>query len=240
MPPYNTRSAARKRALERAQEPYKNATGKGTNVQRTHTPDEEVPALTASNTLESESSSGRPVTPDQDEEVEEFQRSPTACSTDLPEEPTPSIVDDPMDADERYRAADQALAERMFTDLLQRKAVDEDRLQYHRTLQVESNRPGGPRVVPSLPGPKLPVGVSSFGRTGTWVNEDVWRPNPTPSTDQLPSIREIGEEKEVAVVVQNPLVKRIIRQDIGGGDGVFRSLTPLPSFVTRNGVTQVR
>lgn len=236
MPPYNTRSAARKRALERAPEPYKNAAGKGTNVRRTQTP-EEVPTLTASNTLESEPSFDRPVTPDQDEEDEEFQRSPTACSIDLPDEPAPSIDNNSIVNDDRYMAADRALAERMLADLRQRKTVAEDRLQHHRNLQVESNRPAGLRAkVHNLAGPRLPVGVSSFGRTGTWVNEDVWRPNPTPSTDQLPTIREIGEEEEV----QNLLVKKIIREDIGGADGVFRALTPLPSFVTGNGAMRTR
>jgi len=238
MPPYNTRSAARKRALEQATKPYNDATGKGTNVRRTHTPGEEVPTLTASNTLGSEPSFDRPVTPDQDgEEDEEFQRSPTTCSIDLPEEPSSPIVSGSTVSDDRYRAADRALAERMLAELQQKKRVVEDRLQHYRILQVESNRPAGPRAkVRSLPGPRLPVGVSAFGRTGTWVNEDVWRPNPTPSTDQLPTIREIGEEQEV----QNPLVSKIIQEDLGSGGGVFRALTPLPSFVTGNGVTRAR
>ena len=238
MPPYNTRSAARKRALERAQDPYKNATAKGTNVRLTQTPDE-VPTLVASKTLESEPSLDRPVTPDQDDEDEEFQRSPTTCSTDLPDEPSSPIASGPIVTDDRYKAADKALAERMFADLQRHKRVAEDRLQHYRTLQVESNRPAGPRAkIRSLPGPRLPVGVVSFGRTGTWVNEDVWRPNPTPSTDQLPSIREIGETQEEEV--QNLLASKIIREDVGDGAGVFRMLTPLPSFVTGNGVTQTR
>ena len=237
MPPYNTRSAARKRALERIPEPYKNATGKGTNVRRTPTPYEQVPTLTASNTLESEPSFDRPVTPDQDEEDEEFQRSPTTCSVDLPDEPSLPIASGSIVSDDSHRVADRALAERMLADLQQQKKVAEDRLEHYRQLQVESNRQAGPRVnVLSLPGPKLPVGVASFGRTGTWVNEDAWRPNPTLSTDQLPSIREVGEEEEV----QNLLVTKITQKDLGGRGGIFRVLTPLPSFVTGNGVTRAR
>lgn len=232
MPPYNTRSAARKRALEQATKPYGNAT----SVRRTHTP--EVPTPTGSKTVEPELPLDRPVTPDQDEEDEEFQRSPTTCSTDLPDEPSSPIVSIPVISDHKRRAADRALAERMLADLKQQKRVAEDRLQYYHDLQVESNRPTGPRAkIHNLPGPRLPVGVVSFGRTGTWVNEDVWRPNPTPSTDQLPTIREVGEEEQE---VQNLLVSKITQEDLGGRVRVFGALTPLPSFVTGDGVTQTR
>jgi len=65
MSPYNTRSVARKQALET----YKNtiaspsATGKGTHIRWTYSSDEEVPTLSHSNSLESEDSFGRPGTP---------------------------------------------------------------------------------------------------------------------------------------------------------------------------------
>lgn len=246
MPPYITRSVARKQALE----PYKKAivppspTGKGSHIRRSQPSDDEVPALTASNTLESEPSFDRPITPDQ-VEVEEFKRSPTACSVELSDESSSSIV-----TDDRHNVADRALAERMLADLQQQKRLNEERLERHRGLQSKLNRFVNPRaneIARSHSGPKLPTGVTGFGhRTGTWVVEDdVWRPDFTPSTNQLPSIREIGEEvqetQEARQVqeVRNLPLNKVIQQDLSRG-GVFRALTPLPSFVSGGGAMQTR
>jgi hypothetical protein len=246
MPPYNTRSAARQRALE----PYKNAivsssaTGKGTHIRWTYSSGEEVPSLSASSTVESEASFDRPATPDQDED-NKFQRSPTACSVEISDDSASSVVED-----DTCRAAERALVERMFAELQQQKKVAEERvmqnhklcdaaggLDDYRNQQVRSNRPvnqstGGIR---NISGPKLPLGVTGFGRTGTWVVDDVWRPEFVSSTNRLPSIREFGEEQEV----QSLLLSGVTQEDLRRG-GSFGMLTPLPSFVTGNGDVRMR
>jgi len=180
-------------------------------------------------------SSDRPVTPDQDED-EELQRSPTACSVELPDEHTPPIVND-----ESHSAADRTLAERMHIDLQERKMAAEARLQHHRNLLSKSRRPANPRAeVARRPfGPKLPPGVVRITPTGTWVSDDndILRPGSAPSTTQLPSIREFGEEQMVQDLPPNPVAQENLSR---GRGGVFRELTPLPSFVTRNGATQAR
>jgi len=212
MPRYNTRSVARQRA----------AAGHFSDS-------EQVPALSTAST-----SPHRPMTPDQDEdEIEEFQRSPTACSVDLPDEPTPSTVND-----ESHSAADRTLVERMHLDLQERKIAAEAHLQHHRNLlsNLKSNRPANPRADEEahLPfGPKFPPGVIGFAREGTWVSDenDILRPESKPSTTQLPSIRGIGE---VPHEVQDPPLNTVAQVHLSRGrGGVFRELTPLPSFVTR-------
>jgi hypothetical protein len=238
MSPYNTRSAVRKQALE----PYKNAivspsaTGKGTHIRWTYS-SEEVPTLSHSSSLDSEASFDRPATPDQDED-DEYQRS---SSVEIPDEPSSPIVQD-----DRYSAAERAVMERMLTELQQQKVVVEERAwrrsdgakgpEHRHNLQVESNRPTNPRAeeVRTPLGPKLPLGIVGFGRSGTWVVDDVWRPEHAPSTNQLPSIRELEEEREV----QNSLLN-ITQENLGGNAG-FRTLTPLPSFVTGNEAAKTR
>ncbi|KAF9652733.1 hypothetical protein BDM02DRAFT_3108829 [Thelephora ganbajun] len=245
MHPYNTRSAARKQALA----PYKNvivspsATGKGTHIRWIYPSDEEVPNLSHSHSLESEDSFDRPETPDQGED-EGFQRSPTVRSVELADDDRRSS---PIIEDFPYSAADQAITERMLAQLQQQKKAAEERMsrmadaakaqEERNNLQPNSNRPGNSRAeeVLNLQGPKLPVGIVGFGRTGTWVADRIWRPNFVPSTDQLPSIREFGEEKEV----QSSLPNNVTQEDLSRNPG-FRMLTPLPSFVTGNGAAQMR
>jgi hypothetical protein len=245
MPPYNTRSAARRRALE----PYKNATptptpsatSKRSRVRWADPLDdsEEVPTLSQSNSLESEDSLDRAETPDQDDD-DEFQRSPTVGSVEIPDEPAPPVIED-----DRYGATERAVMERMFAELQEQKRVIEERAmkdlmlldttegpELHYNPQARSNRPTNPKVeeVHNFPGPKLPRGVIGFGRNGTWVVDDVWQPEHVPSTTQLPSIRESEEKQEV----QKSSLDNVTREDVGR-NAWLRELTPLPSFVTGNG-----
>lgn len=243
MPPYNTRSVARRRALELLEpELHENttvspsATGKERHIRRTYSPDEEVPTLSTSNTLESEDYFDRPMTPDQGQD-EEFQRSPTACSIEIPDEPAPPIVED-----NKYYPAERAVVERMFAQLQEQKMAAEERmkkrgLDYECDLQLKSKQPANPRVreVHNPVGPKLPLGIVGLGRTGTWIVDDIWRPESVQSTSELPSVREFGEEREV----QDLLSSKVTQEDLGRG-ATFKMLTPLPSFVTGDGAANTR
>lgn len=194
MPSYNTRSAARKRALESCENAIASpsTTGKGANIRQTYSSNEEIPTISHSNTLESVTSFERPATPNQDEdedEDEEFQRSPTTSSIDI------DIAED-----HQYSPADRAIIERMLAQLQEQKKVVEQRaadaaraFERRKKLQPKSGRPGDPtQEVADLPGQKLPLGVARLGRTGTWVDEKIWRPNFVHSTTELPSIHEDG------------------------------------------------
>jgi len=231
MSPYNTRSAVRKQALE----PYEgenvtespSATGKGTHIRWTYSSNE-VPTFAHSGSLEPGPSSNHPVTPDQGED-EEFQRSPTTCSTEIPDEQASYIAED-----YGYSAGEQDIMERMLAQLQGQKKAAEERaaakaLEHHDDPQLMSDRSTN-RELSNQPGPKIPLGVTGFGRTGTWVAENVWRPAFVSSTDQLPSVREFGKEEEV----QDPPPNNVAREDPSRNPG-FRMLTPLPSFVEGNG-----
>jgi len=227
MSPYNTRSEVRRQALE----PYTNAvvspsaTGQGIHIRWNYPPNEEIP------TFESEASTPHPTTPDQDGDSE-FQRSPTACSIEITDERASPVVEDV-----EYSAADRAFAERMLAELKQQKEVVEEHAARlldpakaqgnHPNPQANSNRSGDSSTVGVFSGPKLPVGVIGLGRTGTWVVDELWRPEIVPSTNQLPSVREAGE----AEVVENPLPNDATQEDLGERDARLRMLTPLPSFV---------
>ena len=175
MPPYNTRSAARKQALE----PHENvvvspsATGEGTHIRWIYPSSGEDPTLSQSNSLESDSYD-RPMTPDEDEDEDE---------------------------EEALRAVERMLAVlREQTMVIEERAAmaDAAKTQKHcNKLQPESRTRG------IREGPKLPLGVVGFGREGTWVVEDVWQPIIVPSTNQLPSVREFEEEQEAQASVPN-------------------------------------
>ena len=170
------------------------------------------------------------MSPDQDED-EEFQRSPTACSIEISDERTPPTVED-----HEPSAAERAVMERMLAQLQEQKKATEERaaakaLEFRNNPQPKSDRPTNKELLdPSRPRP--PLGVTGFGRTGTWVAENVWRPTFVSSTDQLPSVREVGEEEEVQDLPLNDV--EVIQEDPGENPG-FRMLTPFPSFVTGNG-----
>ena len=189
MSPYNTRSAARNQTIA----PYEDmilspsATGMGTHIRWIYSSDEGVPALSHPGSLESEASFDRPVTPDQDE-VEHFRRSPTACSIEIVNERGSPAVEN-----HQCSPAERAFVVRMLAELQeQKKAIEELAARTAANAQPEPDRP----VDLNVEGPKLPIGVIGFGREGTWVVENTWRPDFTLSTDQLPTIRESGEEVE--------------------------------------------
>jgi len=235
MSSYNTRSATRRQVLES----YTNAivspsaTGKGILIRWAYSSNDESP------TLESESFTPRPVTPDQD--GDEFQRSPASSSIEITDERASPVVEDI-----EYSAADRAFAERMLLELQQQKEIVDERAS--RLLdpakaqgnplnpQASSNQSGDPGTRRVLSGPKLPTGVIGLGRTGTWMVDEIWRPKFVPSTNQLPSVRESGEEEDV---VENPPPNDVTQEDLGGRDTRLRLLTPLPSFVTGDGTVQM-
>ena len=232
MPSYNTPNLTNEYDFE----PYKNAiaspsaTGEGIHTQQICPLNGKIPTLSHSGSLDSEASCDHPVTPDQDE-GEEFQGS----QIEIPDERASPIVEDYS-----YSLAERAVMKRMLARLQEQKRVVEERAarmadfvkaQEHRNnLQPNSGRPRAEEVT-NLQGPKLPIGVIGFGREGTWVVEDVWRPSFVPSTDQLPSIREFEEEQ----VVQDSPLNNVTQEDLSSRKPDFRMLTPLPSFVTGNG-----
>ena len=232
MPPYNTPNLTNEYGFES----YKNAiaspsaTGEGIHTRWIYPPNEKIPTLSHSGSLDSEASFDRPVTPDQDE-GEEFQGS----QIEIPDERASPIVEDYS-----YSPAERAVMKRMLARLQEQKRVVEERAarmadfvkaqERRNNLQPNSDRPGAEEVT-NLQGPKLPLGVVGFGREGTWVVEKAWRPSFVPSTDQLPSIREFEEEQ----VVQDPLLNNVTQEDLSSRKPDFRMLTPLPSFVTGNG-----
>lgn len=242
MPPYSIRRGTRQTASEL----YENATispsatGRGLHIRWTNPSDREVPALSAFSPLEPGASPDHTVTTDQEEddeddeddedgEAEEFRRSPTACSVEIPHKPASPIVEET-----RHNTMDRATVTRMLTELGQWKRAAEERMRkgdqdYQRDLLSNKRANLKAKEVPNTYGPKLPVGVIGFGRTGTWIFDDLWRPDPVPSTSQLPSIQEPGEEQEV----QDLLLGTGTKNDLGKGAG-SRLLTPLPSFVTED------
>ena len=235
MSPYNTRSAARRRALGIDENAVvsPSATGKGTHTRWTYS-DEVAPTLPTPTTREPEASFDRPMTPDQDED-EEFQRSPTTCSVEIPNEPTSHTAED-----NRPNTGEQAVVGRMFAQLQEQKKAAEELMMRNRVLADASGsyRSANPKAqAHDLHGPKLPPGVAGFGRNGTWIIDEMWRPEFAPSTDQLPSIHESGEEQEVQG--QGLAISEATQEDLGRGAGL-RTLTPLPSFVTGDGAARMR
>ena len=233
MSPYNTRSAARRRALGIDENAVvsPSATGKGTHTRWTYS-DEAAPTLPTPTTREPEASFDRPMTPDQDEE---FQRSPTTGSVELPNEPTSHTAED-----NRPNTGERAVVERMFAHLQEQKKAAEELMMKNRVLADASGsyRSADPKAqTNNSHGPKLPPGVVGFGRNGTWIIDKMWRPEFAPSTDQLPSIHESGEEQEVQG--QGLAISEATQEDLGRGAGL-RTLTPLPSFVTGDGAARMR
>ena len=174
------------------------------------------------------------MTPDQDED-EEFQRSPTTGSVEIPNEPTSHTAED-----NRPNTGEQAVVGRMFAQLQEQKKAAEELMMRNRVLADASGsyRSANPKAqAHNLRGPKLPPGVAGFGRNGTWIIDEMWRPEFAPSTDQLPSIHESGEEQEVQG--QGLAISEATQEDLGRGAGL-RTLTPLPSFVTGDGAARMR
>jgi len=220
MSPYNTRSAVRKQVLESYEDENAtvspSATGKGTHIRLMYSSDEE--ALT----LECGPSIDRTMTPDQDED----EQSSTVCSTEIPDERGSPIADD-----HESSVAERAIMERMLAQLQEQKNAAEERAAA-RAQEHHDNPQQDPRVMelPNPPGPRLPLGVTGFGRTGTWVAENIWRPTYVSSTNDLPSVREFGEVEGVQDSPPNN-----ITQEVPGRNPGFRGLTPLPSFVNGDG-----
>ena len=126
----------------------------------------------------------------------------------------------------------------MFAQLQEQKKAAEELMMKNRVLADASGsyRSANPKAQAyNSHGPKLPPGVAGFGRNGTWIIDEMWRPEFAPSTDQLPSIRESGEEQEV----QGSAISEVTQEDLGRGAGL-RTLTPLPSFVTGDGAARMR
>ena len=222
---------------EQAPTPYvtvsTSATGLGTHLLWVCPPDE-VPALSHPGSLESEVSFDRPVAPGQGED-EYFQRSPTTSSIETVDEQEPHVVENPP-----CSLAERAIVERGLLRLQEQKRTIEERAARMAAATKGQSEPDRP-VNRNIEGPKLPIGVSGFGREGTWVVEDLWQPIVTPSTDQLPSVREFGEEEEVEVLLSN--ITQEEAQDLPPNDATqekptfnsrSRRLTPLPSFVSGN------
>lgn len=205
MPPYNTRSAARKRVPG----PYENAivspsaNGTGTHIRRTYPSPEEVPTLSNSGSAESKASSHRPVAPyrgEGEDKDEESQRPLPARSTKIANKRKAAIVVEERAA--RMRA---------------------------QPLPDQENDSGDERAT-NPKGQKLPPGIIGLGRQGTWIVGDARRP--TPSTDQRPSVREFGKEQEMQdQTAQGLPLTGATQKDLGGNPRSGR-LTPLPSFVT--------
>jgi len=110
----------------------------------------------------------------------------------------------------------------------QKQSIEEraTRLEYEakvlQQLRPKLNQPGNSAASEAqvVSGPKLPVGIIGFGRTGTWIADDNWRPEFIPSTNELPTIRRQGEEQEV----QDSLLSKATEEDLSRNPD-FRMLT---------------
>lgn len=197
------------------------------HIQRIH-PLDEVPSNTGP--LESEAPFDRPVAPDEDED-ERSRRSPSVDSIDIADEQESLEVEKLLCSLE-----ERTITEHMLDHLNEQKRATETlaaRMADTTQGQPKPNQPANRNMV----GPKLPRGVAGLGREGTWVVADPWEPFLVPSTDQLPTVRESGEEQRVESgsppnnVIQEDHIPNSNPQI---GNPRPRGLTPLPSFVSGN------
>jgi hypothetical protein len=149
--------------------------------------------------------------------------------------------EDPSYIEEEMRIMEREMArlegqKNFIISRMEEEAIAHQQRDNH---QPYPNRPENARVTL---GPKLPAGVSRLGPHGTWVSDGFWRPDPVPSTTELPTIRQPWEEEEVVVEVQAQVQAQVlpvplndVAQDGRYRDPRFRMLTPLRSFVTGDG-----
>jgi len=204
MPPHNTRSAASKRAFA----PHDNVT---VSPSRSVSLEPEVPL-------------DQPVTPDEDEDERSW-RSPSADLIETADEQDSLEVENHLCSLDERASTECILAQlqeqKRVIEALAARMEDVTRGQPKPDQQVNRNRVG----------PNLPVGVVGLGREGTWVVEDPWQPIFTPSTNQLPTVREFGEEQGLKDLPLN----NVTQEDrIPSNNPHPRGLTPLPSFVSGN------
>jgi len=219
MPSYNTRSATRKRTSA----PHENVTvsPSGTGTETHIHPLDEVPSNPGS--LES------PVTPDEDED-ERSRRSPSVDSIDIADEQESLEVEEHLCSLEERTITEHMLdhsnVQKRATETLAARMADTTE------GQPKPNQPANHNMV----GPKLPRGVGGFGREGTWVVTDPWQSFLIPSTNQLPTVREPGEEQRVEDSPPNNVIQEdhIPNSNPQIGNPRRRGLTPLPSFVSGN------
>ena len=220
MTSYNTRSAARKRNFAPHEDVTvsPSTTGTGTHIH----PLDEVPSNPGS--LEST------VTPDEDEDKRP-QRSPSVDSINIADEQDSLEV-------ERHLCS---LEGRTSTECLLNQSHEQKGTIEALTARMTDATKGQPKlgqptVNHDIVGPKLPGGVVGISREGTWIAKGPWELFLVPSTNQLPTVREFGEEERVEDLPPNNVTQqdRIPNSNPRVGNPRRRGLTPLPSFVSGN------
>jgi hypothetical protein len=223
MASYNTRSAARKQAIADYGDVTvtPSATGEGTHIRWNRPSDGEAPTLSHPGSLEPETSFDPAVTPDQDEGG----CTPTVCSelTEIADEENSRAVEN-----EQHRGlANRSFAERELAKLQEQERFVET-LAEKISAWVESQREQDSPANSNIVGQEFQDGDIGFGPEGRRIIEDVSRLVFVPGTNQLLYAPEPGEGQEVVYLPLNS----VTQEDIASSDPRFRTLTPLPSFVS--------
>jgi hypothetical protein len=204
MPPRTPRSSTRRQVAETNKDltDSRSTTGKETRVRRAHPPYIRRPIIPDSHSFEFAHSSDRSETPHSDDE-DGSQGYPTDQSTEISDADEGATT--PRRVCTEWSTTDQAIVERELARLEAQKRSIKERMSRMKNLvdsrrQHRNHEPEPTQLDRPVEGPKLPVGVLGFGRQGTWMHDDSWRPNaPTPSTTELPTARDPRRRDEQEV-----------------------------------------